>query len=56
MSTDIIKPAQQFENDVMALALVTIALFSRYMRSAMLDNLTEDWVRTARSTGESESS
>jgi peptide/nickel transport system permease protein len=39
---------------VVTLALVTIALFSRYMRSAMLDNLTEDWVRTARAKGASQ--
>jgi peptide/nickel transport system permease protein len=38
---------------VATLALVTIALFSRYMRSAVLDNLTEDWVRTARAKGAS---
>jgi peptide/nickel transport system permease protein len=39
---------------VITLALVTIALFSRYMRSAVLDNLTEDWVRTARAKGASQ--
>jgi len=39
---------------VVTLALVTIALFSRYMRSSMLDNLTEDWVRTARAKGASQ--
>jgi peptide/nickel transport system permease protein len=38
---------------VLTLALVTVALFSRYMRSAVLDNLTEDWVRTARAKGAS---
>jgi peptide/nickel transport system permease protein len=36
---------------VAALALVTIALFSRYMRSSMLDNLVQDYVRTARAKG-----
>jgi peptide/nickel transport system permease protein len=36
---------------VLTLALVTIALFSRYMRSAVLDNITEDYVRTARAKG-----
>jgi peptide/nickel transport system permease protein len=36
---------------VLALALVTIALFSRYMRSSMLDNLVQDYVRTARAKG-----
>lgn len=36
---------------VMSLALVTIALFSRYIRSSMLDNLVQDYVRTARAKG-----
>jgi peptide/nickel transport system permease protein len=36
---------------VVTLALVTMALFSRYMRSAVLDNVTEDYVRTARAKG-----
>jgi peptide/nickel transport system permease protein len=34
-----------------SLALVTIAAFSRYVRSAVLDNLSEDYVRTARAKG-----
>ena len=38
---------------VATLALVTIALFSRYMRSAVLDTITEDYVRTARAKGAS---
>jgi peptide/nickel transport system permease protein len=33
------------------LALPFIAFFSRYMRSAMLENLIQDYVRTARSKG-----
>lgn len=36
---------------VAALSLTTIALFSRYMRSATLDNLVQDYVRTARAKG-----
>ncbi len=40
---------------VVTLALVTIALFSRYMRSAVLDNVTEDYIRTARAKGASRS-
>ena len=40
---------------VAALALVAIALFSRYMRSSMLDNLVQDYVRTARAKGVSTS-
>jgi peptide/nickel transport system permease protein len=39
---------------ITTLALITIALFSRYMRSSVLDNLTEDYVRTARAKGASE--
>jgi peptide/nickel transport system permease protein len=39
---------------VLTLALVSIASFSRYLRSSMLDNLTEDYVRTARAKGASE--
>ena len=34
-----------------ALTLWTIALFSRYMRSSVIENLTQDYVRTARSKG-----
>jgi peptide/nickel transport system permease protein len=36
---------------VATLALVSIASFSRYLRSSMLDNLGEDYVRTARAKG-----
>ncbi len=39
---------------VLTLTLITLALFSRYMRSAVLDNLTEDYVRTARAKGAGE--
>jgi peptide/nickel transport system permease protein len=39
---------------ICCLSLTTIALFSRYMRSSVLDNLTEDYVRTARAKGASE--
>jgi peptide/nickel transport system permease protein len=39
---------------ISALTLVTLALFSRYMRSAVLDNLTEDYVRTAKAKGAGE--
>ncbi len=38
---------------VATLALITVALFSRYMRSAALDNLAEDYVRTAKAKGAS---
>jgi peptide/nickel transport system permease protein len=36
---------------VVTLTLVTFALFSRYMRSAVLDNIAEDYIRTARAKG-----
>ncbi|MDA8331063.1 MAG: ABC transporter permease [Candidatus Dormibacteraeota bacterium] len=36
---------------VATLALITVALFSRYMRSSALDNLAEDYVRTAAAKG-----
>ena len=39
---------------ICCLSLTTIALFSWYMRSSVLDNLTEDYVRTARAKGASE--
>jgi peptide/nickel transport system permease protein len=39
---------------ICCLSLTTIALFSRYMRSSVLDNLTEDYVRTARAKGAGE--
>ncbi|AHI01819.1 ABC transporter permease [Kutzneria viridogrisea] len=39
---------------ICTLAAGMIAAFSRYLRSSVLDNLTEDYVRTARSKGQSE--
>jgi len=39
---------------VMVLALQTTAQVSRYMRASMLDNLSQDYVRTARAKGLSE--
>jgi peptide/nickel transport system permease protein len=45
---------QQMIMPVMVLALQTTAQISRYMRSAMLDNLNQDYVRTARAKGLSE--
>lgn len=38
---------------VATLALVTIALFGRYMRASTIDNLSQDYVRTARAMGAS---
>jgi peptide/nickel transport system permease protein len=39
---------------IATLMLITVALFSRYMRSAVVDNLTEDYVRTAKAKGDSQ--
>lgn len=39
---------------VLSLTLVTYALFSRYMRSAAIDSLAQDYIRTARAKGLSE--
>jgi peptide/nickel transport system permease protein len=39
---------------VLALTLLTVAAYSRYMRSATLDQITQDYVRTARAKGASE--
>lgn len=38
---------------VLTLGLLSVAYFSRYMRSAALDNLSQDFVRTARAAGAS---
>lgn len=39
---------------VVTLAIVTVASYSRYVRSSMVDNLNEQYVRTARAKGLSE--
>ena len=36
---------------VVTLAAITIASFSRYMRSSMMETMTEDFIRTARAKG-----
>src|SRR5271165_478071 len=38
---------------VITLAAITVAAFSRYMRSSMMDAMAEDYVRTARAKGAS---
>jgi peptide/nickel transport system permease protein len=40
---------------VVTLSLITIASFSRYMRSSTLENMVQDYVRTARAKGASRS-
>lgn len=47
----ILGDAQALILPVATLALVTIASFSRYARSSVLDNLTQDYVRTAKAKG-----
>ncbi|HEX4224716.1 MAG TPA: ABC transporter permease [Pseudonocardiaceae bacterium] len=39
---------------IATLALITIATFSRYMRSSVMENLTQEYVRTARANGATE--
>jgi peptide/nickel transport system permease protein len=39
---------------IVTLTLLTLALFTRYMRSSTLDQLTQDYVRTARAKGAGE--
>jgi peptide/nickel transport system permease protein len=42
---------KEFTLPVITLAAVTVASFSRYMRSSMMDALAEDYVRTAKAKG-----
>ncbi|HVA08866.1 MAG TPA: ABC transporter permease [Acidimicrobiales bacterium] len=44
-----------FVMPVITLSAITIASFSRYMRSSMMDALAEDYIRTARAKGASNS-
>ncbi|MGP9805889.1 ABC transporter permease [Paracoccus sp. NSM] len=46
--------ARQMVMPVMVLALYNAAQISRFMRSSMLDNLSQDYIRTARAKGLSE--
>jgi peptide/nickel transport system permease protein len=39
---------------VFTLALLSVAVFSRYMRSTVMENLTQDYVRTVRAKGATE--
>ena len=39
---------------MLSLAAITIAAFSRYMRSSMMEAMTEDYVRTAKAKGASQ--
>lgn len=49
-----VKQAKQMVMPVFVLALYNAAQISRYMRASMLDNLNQDYVRTARAKGMTE--
>ena len=49
-----LKQVKQMAMPVMVLSLYNAAQISRFMRSSMLDNLNQDYVRTARAKGLSE--
>ncbi len=49
-----LKQVRQMALPVMTLGLANAATISRYMRSSMLDNMTQDYVRTARAKGMTE--
>ena len=49
-----VEQIRQMALPVMTLGLANAAVISRYMRSSMLDNLSQDYVRTARAKGLSE--
>ena len=46
-----VKQMRQMAMPVMVLALFNAAQISRFMRASMLDNLSQDYVRTARAKG-----
>ncbi len=52
--TSFTKQVRQMSLPVMTLGLANAAAISRYMRSSMLDNMTQDYVRTARAKGMTE--
>jgi peptide/nickel transport system permease protein len=49
-----VQQIRQMALPVLTLALANAAAISRYMRSSMLDNMGQDYVRTARAKGMSE--
>jgi peptide/nickel transport system permease protein len=52
--TGILSDPQALVLPVLTYAFVAFALWSRYMRSSVLDNVVQDYVRTARAKGASE--
>jgi peptide/nickel transport system permease protein len=53
--SDLLNQLSSLVLPVATLALITIASFSRYMRSSTLENMVQDYVRTARAKGASDS-
>ena len=51
---DILSQSPALVLPVITLALITIASFSRYMRSSVMENLSQDYVRTALAGGASD--
>jgi len=52
--TGLATDARDLALPVLTLTLANVSYFSRYMRSSVIDNLLEDYVRTARAKGASE--
>jgi peptide/nickel transport system permease protein len=52
--SDLLNQLSSLVLPVATLALITIASFSRYMRSSTLENMVQDYVRTARAKGASD--
>jgi peptide/nickel transport system permease protein len=50
-ATAIFTDPRAFVLPIITLSAITIASFSRYMRSSMMDQLTEDYTRTAKAKG-----
>ena len=51
---DFLKQARQMAMPVFVLTLFNVAQINRFMRASMLDNMTQDYVRTARAKGMTE--
>ena len=51
--SQILRDPQGLILPIATIALVSVAIFSRYMRSSALENLLQDYVRTARAKGAS---
>lgn len=49
--TQVISDPRALVLPILTLTLVSVALFSRYMRSSAIENLAQDYIRTARAKG-----